>query len=118
MPLTLTIPAGTTFNMPFWVKSSDGTAVDLTGCTARMMLRRQYTSPTPALSLTSSPAAGLTITPLLGRVDILMTEAQTRSLSTSTANDKFVYDVEIVFPSGDVSRPLEGSAIVTPEATY
>lgn len=117
MPLTLEIAAGATFKLSFWVKNEDGSAVDLTGCSARMQLRRQYTSPTPALSLTSSPAAGLTITPLAGRVDIEISEAQTRSLSLSTVNDAYVYDCEVVFPSGEVRRALEGRALVSPEAT-
>lgn len=117
MALTLNIAAGATFNLTFWVKNSDKSAVDLTGCTARMQFRRQYTSPTAALSLTSSPAAGLTITPLAGRVDIQITEAQTRSLSLSTVNDAYVYDCEVVFPSGEVQRAIEGRALVSPEVT-
>lgn len=117
MPLTIEIAAGATFKLSFFVKNSDGSAVDLTGATARMQLRRQYTSPTAALSLTSSPAAGLSITPLAGRVDIEISESQTRALSSSSVNDRYVYDAEVVLPSGEVLRPLEGTALVSPEVT-
>jgi hypothetical protein len=50
-------------------------------------------------------------------VDIEISEAQTRALSLSTVNDAYVYDCEIVFPSGEVQRALDGRALVSPEVT-
>lgn len=116
MPLTLNINAGSTFKLAIWVQDSAGDPVNLTGCAARMQLRRQYTSPDPALSLTS-PSSGLAITAETGRVDITISESQTRGLSSSSVNDKYVYDLEVVFPSGEVERVLEGPAFVRPEVT-
>lgn len=118
MPLTINIPAGTTFKLPMWFKDASGAFVDLTGCRGRMQFRRQFTSPTPALNLTTENG-GITFNGPEDdhRIDVLISESQTREMSTNPPRDKYVYDGEIEFPNGEVLRLIEGTAFVTAEVT-
>jgi hypothetical protein len=94
-----------------WADSS-GTPIDLTGYTAAMQLRLQAASPNPsALNLTSSNG-GITITPLAGEMDILMTTAQTGALAAGF----YVYDLEIAL-SGVVTRIIQGQITVSAQVT-
>jgi hypothetical protein len=113
---------GATFRRVITWKNSTGTAVNLTGYTARMMVRTSYAASTPALSLTSSPVAGIAITAATGVITITITPVQSSGIAMPTVNgvrDAFdgVYDLELVAPSGDVTRLLEGRFICSPEAT-
>lgn len=64
---------GATFTRLITLTDNAGAAVNITGYTARMMLKRDYNSPIAVLSLTSSN--GLTITGAAGTVLITMTAA-------------------------------------------
>ena len=87
---------------------------DLTGCTARMQIRETAPSPSPLLSLTSSPAAGIVITPgPPGIIAVTITAAQTTALTWKTG----VYDLELVSAGGIVERLLKGDVVVDPEVT-
>jgi hypothetical protein len=55
----------------------------------------------------------ITITPLLGKISIHATAAQT---STIVAGD-YVYDLEITSSTGIVTRVMQGRAIVSPQVT-
>ena len=114
-PYLLIIDQGATRTLNVqWTQRVAGvdTAVNLTGYTARMMLRTSYTAGSPTLSLTS-PSGGLVITAATGTVTVTMTATQTAAL---TAGD-YVYDLEVVSAGGEVTRILDGIARVTPEAT-
>lgn len=118
MPFNLKVDAGTTFRFPFWIENEDESPVDLTGASAEMMVRRSYDSPTVNLHLTSQPGGGLEITSASGRIDIEITVAQSRALSTSAPlGDKYVYDVKLTLPGGDKDKALGGNLIVEPEVT-
>ena len=107
----LLVEQGATFSESVVYKTDSGDAVDLTGFTARLMLRTSYSAAEASLSLTSENG-GLTITPESGQIDILITDAQTSSLASGV----YVYDLEI--DNGTIVRRLiEGRATVTPEAT-
>ncbi len=114
-PYLLIIDQGATRTLNVqWTQRVSGvdTAVNLTGYTARMMLRTSYTAGSPTLSLTS-PSGGLVIAAATGTVAVTMTATQTAAL---TAGD-YVYDLEVVSAGGEVTRILDGIARVTPEAT-
>ena len=114
-PYLLIIDQGATRTLNVqWTQRVSGvdTPVNLTGYSARMMLRTSYSAGSPTLSLTS-PSGGLVITPLTGTVTVTMTAAQTAALA---AGD-YVYDLEVVSGGGEVTRILDGIARVTPEAT-
>lgn len=90
----------------FWV------GVDLTGCTARMQVRETITSSTLLLELTTANGR-IIITTLTSRIDLLVDVATTTALTTLGG----VYDLEIVFPDGTVTRLVEGKIAFRDEVT-
>lgn len=92
------------------------TAVNLTGYTARMMGRTSHASTSTVFSLTSSPAAGITITSGTDSViSVTLTATQTAALSRWSCG---VYDLEYQSPGGVVTRILGGTFVVSGEVTY
>ena len=104
---------------------------DLTGYTARMMLREEYDSETPSATLTTEngkititeiedfveagwPAvvAGKTVESLFELV-AKIPNAETQDLE----KPYYVYDLELISPAGVVYRDLEGRAETSPNAT-
>ena len=135
----LRIEQGATWRLKFtWCRAGavnpDGTIaagdpIDLTGCTARMQIRKSLRQPvlafitTPVTAIATDAVTGVettTETPngiTLGGVDgtiVLELSADKTALLNITAG---VYDLEIVFPSGDVYRVLEGTVTVDPNVT-
>jgi hypothetical protein len=109
--LNLVIEQGATFDTTVtW--TADGTPVDLTGYTARMKVAEDYDS-TPALSLTSSPAAGLTLGGTAGTIRIVITDEQTATLAIESGK----YDLELEAADGTVRRLLRGNVSVLQEVT-
>lgn len=110
--LNLTIEQGTTWvSVLTW--KINGTAVNLTGYAARMQARRATGSVAKVLDLTSTPAAGITLGGVLGTITITLTEAQTKAIDPGT----LVYDLELVSPSGEVTRLVQGHIDVPAEVT-
>lgn len=87
------------------------TAVDITGYTARMQVRKTHRSSTADVSLTH--ASGLTLGGAAGTIDITITAATTAALTAG----QYVYDLELVSASGVVTRVLEGTFTLTAEVT-
>jgi len=105
------IEQGATFTRTIVYQDSAGNPVNLTGYTARTQGRATYQSNAYLFSLTSSPAAGITITPLVGQIDITISATDTGNLPVGG-----VYDLEIVNGSV-VTRLLQGSFTLSSEAT-
>ena len=89
----------------------DDVAVNLTGYTARMQIRKHTTSASAAVSLTSS--SGLTLGGAAGTVQIVISATATAALDPG----RYVYDLELVSSGGVVTRVLEGSIVFTAEVT-
>ena len=107
-----TIDQGAQYTTQIILADSIGNPIDLTGYTAAMQLREQAASPNPSsLNLTSSNG-GITITPLAGEMDILMTTAQTGALDARF----YVYDLEITL-SGVATRIIQGQITVSAQVT-
>jgi len=106
----LEIEAGATFARSLQWKSAN-IAVNLTGCTARLMVRTSYADANTTLSLTS-PSACLSIAnATTGNIAISLDPAVTANLVNG------VYDLEVLFGSGAVTRLLSGTLTVSPEVT-
>jgi len=88
----------------------NGSLVDLTGYTARMKVKDTYGGTT---YLTLTDASGITLGGTAGTIVIKITDAQTSGL---VAQD-YVYDLELVSGSGDVSKLIKGVITVNPEVT-
>lgn len=104
-------PQGSTLDQQL-TYSIDDVDVDLTGYTARMQVREKHTSTSTTLSLTNSNG-GIVLGGAAGTIKIVVTAAQSSELTAK----EYVYDLELVSSSGNVTRLIEGKFIVTPEVT-
>lgn len=102
MPETLTIRQGATWVLSFDWLDPAGQPVDLTGCTARMQLRRNYG--TPVLLELSTASGQLVLGGATGIIDLVVDAATTAALTT----DSGVCDMQIVYPDGYVDVALAG----------
>lgn len=109
------VEQGSTFRKTFvWkTKNQAGTfvPVNLTGWQARMQVRTSVTASSTILNLTNG--SGITLGGAAGSIEIHLTATQTAALVAGT----FVYDLELVSPTGEVDRKLKGAFVVDPEVT-
>jgi hypothetical protein len=110
--LKFTIYQGATFRKRLTWTAPAGTAIDLTGCTARMQVRSEVDSPTALLSLTTENG-GITLGGVLGTIDLYVSDEATGAIAWEGG----VWDLEIVHPGGEVTRLAQGSVSVSPEVT-
>lgn len=90
---------------------------DLTGYTARMQVRKYIDSATPIATLTTENLSSFRITlgnpnPTDGTISLFMRAEDTRAITTSG-----LYDIEIISPTNEVDRILQGEFILSPEVT-
>ena len=103
-----TLEQGSTFSRQITVQEN-GTALNLTGYTARMQMRSTHDSSSIALTFTAaiaSPASN-------GKINLGATATATAAVEEGI----YVYDLEIESSAGTVTRILEGTITVTPEVT-
>jgi hypothetical protein len=92
-----------TFSFIVEYKDNSGLPVDLTGSTAKMQVRDTKGGTKLAFSLTS-PAGGITITPLLGKLTIKMTPTQTNKLFYPKSS----YDIMLTDSNANKIKLIEG----------
>lgn len=85
---------------------------DLTGCTARMHVRRKLEDTNILVSLTTENG-GIALGGVDGTITLGLTAAQTSAITWATG----VYDLEIIFATGLVRRLLAGNVTVSKEVT-
>ena len=107
----LLIEQGATFTQEFVWKDSAGTPIDLTGCSARMKIRKLKTDEV-VVSLTS-PSGGIVLDELEGRITITISAENTSLLPVCDGR----YDLEIVQPSDVVTRLVQGDVEISAEVT-
>lgn len=111
--LKLMIEQGATFRKVLtWKAGTPPTPVDLTGCTARMQMRGTITDAVPLITLTTENG-GIVLGGVAGTIELVITATVTAAITWAAA----VYDLEIVFPSGDVRRLVYGPVTVSLEVT-
>lgn len=93
-------------------EDSPKTPVNLTGCTARMQVRAKVGASEVLLSLTTENG-GIALGGAAGTVELLIDDEATAAITWTSG----VYDLEIVFPGGQVRRLMYGSVSVSPEVT-
>lgn len=108
--LDLSIEQGATYNLVLTWKI-DGTAVNLTGYTARLQARVDVEDSEVILSMTSSN--GITLGGALGTITLNLTATATAALASGT----YVYDLEMAAGSGTVTRLVQGELVVSAEVT-
>jgi hypothetical protein len=105
----LCLPQGQTWDTTIeW--SADGNPVNLTGWTARMMLRTTAEAASPTVSLSTATS---TMTASNGVIGLSYSAVSSAAITAAT----YLYDLEVVNPSGAVRRLMEGRAVVSREIT-
>lgn len=104
----IVVEQGSTFKQRLQVKTSDGTPVNLVGYQVRGMVRLDYadTDPTATFSCVITDAAN-------GIIEVTLSAAVTTALTFT----KGVYDIELVTPSSNVIRLVQGNVILSREVT-
>lgn len=107
----ITAEQGATFTRTITWKNSAGTPINLTGYTARMQVRREYSATVADLTLTTENG-GITLGGALGTI-VLSAQAST---TASLAAGSYVYDLELVL-GNVVTRLVQGNFLVNAEVT-
>ena len=100
---------GATLRRTFTISTQGDTPVpwNLTGFTARMQVRTSIEDPTVVLEATTTNGR-LAIGPNPGELVLVVSATDTDALAAGS----YVYDLELVSPSGEVTRLLEGTLVV------
>lgn len=100
----LVIDQGSTYSVSISIFDAEGDPLNVTGYTSRSQLRKHYTSSNAVTFQTSLSN---------GEISLALTANQTTSLIPG----RYVYDVELIDQSNNVTRIVEGIVTVTPEVT-
>ena len=105
-----TLDQGSTWTLQVVYKDSNGVAVNLTGYTAEMQVRRKFDSDTPVLTLSTSNG-GITIVGATGTLNLVATDEQ-----AAIDAGLYVYDLELS-TGGVRTRLIQGTVTVSGEVT-
>lgn len=108
----LVIDKGATFQQRFTWKDSDGAVINLTGYTARMHIRETIAAATTIVELTTENGR-ITLGGVAGTIDLEVAAAVTAAITQSSG----FFDLEMVAPSGKVTRLVQGRVQFSPETT-
>ena len=108
------------FETPGATVGDPGVPVDFVGVLeARSQFRQAYG--TEVLAEMTLENGGIVVGPEPGQLHLLLTDAQTDALGATASLRKprtaAVWDLEVVFPSGDVRRLLQGAVAISPNIT-
>ena len=110
MALDFTHIKGDTFEIVNFQMLVNSVALNLTGCTLRMQLRKEYGG-IVYLSLTSVASAGITITTAasgLFRIN--------KQIINIDANN-YIYDIELIKADGTIKTYISGNFYITNDVT-
>lgn len=105
------IDAGSNYSLVVTYRDNSGTAINLTGYSAKMQLKRGYADAVASFEL-STVNSRITLGGIAGTITLAISAADTGTLS-----GKYLYDLEITSGSGYVTRLIEGAVTVSPEVT-
>lgn len=109
----MNIKKGADFALTVQWTDSNGTPINLSNYTAALTGREYWNSSASLFALTSTPLAGIVITPATGTLVITLTAAQTSALTPGRG----VYDLFLTDIGGVKTCILEGAITITPKAT-
>lgn len=109
-----------TFQTPGVIEGDPGVPVDFSSVVdARAQFRQGYG--TDVLAEMTLANGGVVVGPEPGRLHFLLTDAQTDALGATSSPRKprtaAVWDLEVVYESGDVRRLLQGAVTIDPNIT-
>jgi hypothetical protein len=98
----LSVDQGSTFTVYIDVTDSDGDSFNLTGYTVAGQIRKNYNSLNAiSFNATLHNSVG-------GTIGLNLTDAQTNLMKSG----RYVYDVEVTSPGGEITRVVEGQVEV------
>ena len=103
---------GATFSRAFIKKDDEKRIIPLTGYTARMQVRESYDSTGIVLNLNTDNDY-IIIDGSRGIISVVVPDDETRILNPG----EYVYDLELIYPDGQVERMLMGTFTVRREVT-
>lgn len=103
---------GASFVRVLYWKDENEVPIVLFGYTARMHVRATVQATTTLVVLTTENG-GILLDPASGMITLQLSATQTNALAARKA----VYDLELVSPSGFVTRLIEGSFTIVPQVT-
>jgi len=103
---------GATFRRELVWQDENESPIDLTGYSARMQVRPSVKSTDVIVELTTANNR-ITLYPAEGKIELNLLASTTAGLVAKQC----VYDLEMVAPSGEVTRLLQGSFTISPEVT-
>lgn len=106
---TLELFQGATYSAVFYILNAAGTTALVTGCQAELTVSANGET---VVALTSSPAAGLTVTVSTGKVAVVITDEQTEAMDFGRGD----WNLDILYADGTVTRALLGEATLTARA--
>ena len=106
------IEIGASLERPVQWLDGAGVVMNLTGYTARMQVRQSIASSVILLNLTTENG-GIVIDALTGTIKLTQTALQTAAYTWRRG----VYDLELMSPSGFVTRLMQGAVETSPEVT-
>lgn len=106
------IEKGVNFNRIITWKDGTGMLVNLTGFTARMQARDCVYSDTILFELTSANGE-IVIDETLSTISLIIDDVTTAAIPGEIG----VYDLELIAPTGEVTRLLQGNLTFTAEVT-
>lgn len=106
----LEVKQGDDFTVQFTIQNANLTALNLTGYTARLQVRKTYGSATILIDATTVNGGLVISAPATGVVLWNVTAAQTSAIKISGDDETLdcVYDLEIVSSTGTVITPARG----------
>jgi hypothetical protein len=109
----ITCNQGATFSRTLTWTDVARKAINITGYTARMHVRSLVSSVDTLIDLTTENGRITISNPTAGQVTLTISAVDTATLTP----DKYVYDLELVSPTGVVNRLVEGNFVVKAEVT-
>lgn len=103
----LVIDQGTTFSSIISLTNQDTTPMNLTNFTVKSQFRKSYQSST-FVSFNASIYDAVN-----GKVQLQLNPSDTLAVDAG----RYLYDIQLTSPTGQVIRALEGLVILTPEIT-
>ena len=106
------IDQGATFVRSIKLRDSNDAAVNLTGYSARLQVRRGPAAPDPALVTLTSPTGGITLDSS-GVITVTFSAAVTSAMAFETG----AFDLLLTAPDGSKRRLIQGQVQVSPAVT-
>ena len=105
--VNIKITRGSTFRKTFQLTQSNGTPVNLSGCTLKSLCRKSHFS---YLKFDLNPSVTDAAN---GKLQLFISGTQTSGIEFGFG----VYDIEITYPNNDVEAAIYGNCLIRPGVT-